>query len=126
MKEKILELFRQGLSYRQIAKQLNCSKGTIAFHCGKGQKQKYYQNRQRIRSEFRKQLKLEHGGKCQKCGYDKCLAALHFHHLDPSTKEGKVSDMFYTKNKKAAQEEAKKCQLICANCHAELHDNEEA
>jgi hypothetical protein len=29
------------------------------------------------------------GGKCECCGYDKCIAALEFHHLDPTTKESK-------------------------------------
>lgn len=24
------------------------------------------------------------GGKCQICGYDKCVGALEFHHLDPT------------------------------------------
>lgn len=40
MKEKILELRRNGLSYREIQKELRCSKGTISFHCGDGQKEK--------------------------------------------------------------------------------------
>ena len=26
------------------------------------------------------------GGKCGICGYDKCVEALEFHHLDPSPK----------------------------------------
>lgn len=40
MKEKILELRNQGLSYNQIAKQLGCSKGTVSYHLGEGQKTK--------------------------------------------------------------------------------------
>jgi hypothetical protein len=27
------------------------------------------------------------GGKCSMCGYSKCLSALEFHHVEPSTKE---------------------------------------
>ena len=27
------------------------------------------------------------GGKCIKCGYDKCYSALAFHHRDPNKKE---------------------------------------
>jgi hypothetical protein len=26
------------------------------------------------------------GGKCEKCGYDKCLDALEFHHIDQKWK----------------------------------------
>ncbi len=40
MKEKILLLRGQGLSYNAIQKELNCSKSTIAYHCGEGQKKK--------------------------------------------------------------------------------------
>lgn len=32
LKEKILELFHKGYSYRMISKELNCSKGTISHH----------------------------------------------------------------------------------------------
>lgn len=30
------------------------------------------------------------GGKCEKCGYNKCLDALEFHHKDPSQKEFQI------------------------------------
>lgn len=48
-KEKILELRAKGYSYSKIRDELGCSKGTIAFHCGKGQKDKYTKNRKRFR-----------------------------------------------------------------------------
>ena len=38
LKPKIIELREQGYSYNQIVKTLGCSKGTVAFHLGKGQK----------------------------------------------------------------------------------------
>tara|TARA_R110000772_G_scaffold1210_2_gene4291 strand:- start:18036 stop:18593 length:558 start_codon:yes stop_codon:yes gene_type:complete len=40
LKEKILELRENGKSYNEIKKILGCSKGTISYHCGKGQKEK--------------------------------------------------------------------------------------
>ena len=40
MKEKIIQLKNEGKSYREIEKILGCSKGTISYHCGKGQKEK--------------------------------------------------------------------------------------
>ena len=36
----IKELYEKGLSYREIEKELGCSKGTISYHLGKGQKEK--------------------------------------------------------------------------------------
>ena len=40
IKKEILELHAEGFSYKQICEKLNCSKGTVAYHCGKGQKEK--------------------------------------------------------------------------------------
>ncbi len=36
---------------------------------------------------------------CLKCGYDKCFAALDFHHIDESTKELQPSKLLYHKEK---------------------------
>ncbi len=46
MKEAILKLRSEGKSYDEIKKTLKCSKGTISYHCGEGQKEK---NRNRCR-----------------------------------------------------------------------------
>jgi 5-methylcytosine-specific restriction endonuclease McrA len=40
LKEKILKLRSEGLSYNQIAKKLDCSKGSVSYYCGKEQKEK--------------------------------------------------------------------------------------
>lgn len=40
MKEDILKLREEGKSYNEIQKLLGCSKSTIAYHCGNGQKDK--------------------------------------------------------------------------------------
>lgn len=48
MKEQILELRRQGKSYKQICEKLGCSKGTVSYHCGQDQKSKTIE-RQRSR-----------------------------------------------------------------------------
>jgi transposase len=40
--EQIIKLAKKGMSYRQIQKELGCSKSTIAYHLGKGQKEKAY------------------------------------------------------------------------------------
>ena len=62
------------------------------------------------------------GGKCSICGYNKCLAALELHHLNPEEK-----DPDYNKLKDGKFElyklEADKCVLLCANCHREVHSD---
>lgn len=61
------------------------------------------------------------GGKCKSCGYDKCIAALEFHHLDPSKKEFNISYTKWHKFDERILNELNKCILLCANCHRELH-----
>ena len=64
-------------------------------------------------------LRLKHGGECSICKYNRCLIALEFHHIDGDTKEFTISN---DRLKVAeAVEEAKKCVLVCANCHREIH-----
>lgn len=61
------------------------------------------------------------GGKCIRCGYDKYYGALHFHHRDPTTKVA-TWDTFRKWSEERRKHELDKCDLLCANCHAETHD----
>lgn len=61
------------------------------------------------------------GGKCQCCGYNKSIRALHFHHVDASTKKFSISSGV-TRNWEDTLYELRKCVLVCANCHMEIHD----
>lgn len=60
------------------------------------------------------------GGKCIKCGYDKCPSALDFHHKDPNKKEFTIGDSKHT-SFEDLKPELDKCFIICSNCHRELH-----
>lgn len=64
------------------------------------------------------------GGCCQICGYDKCLSALEFHHIDASEKELPPSYAIFRMKWETVVKELKKCILVCANCHREIHDKE--
>jgi cytochrome c553 len=44
---------------------------------------------------------------------------LHFHHLDPAEKSFAMS-MASGKSLADYREEARKCLLVCANCHGEI------
>lgn len=63
------------------------------------------------------------GGKCEICGYNKCIEALAFHHLDPSQKDFGVSNGDI-KSLETLKREVDKCILVCNNCHAEIHAKE--
>lgn len=64
------------------------------------------------------------GGKCERCGYDRCMAALQFHHRDPKQKTRQIAVMLSWAWARI-MDEVDKCDLVCANCHAETHFKEE-
>jgi hypothetical protein len=61
------------------------------------------------------------GGECVKCGYNKCAAALDFHHMDPTQKDISISKLRLTTFNDKVKEELDKCILVCSNCHREIH-----
>jgi transposase len=72
------------------------------------------------RRRLKQTLVLEAGGACRLCGYSRCLSALEFHHLVPEDKAFSLSEEGVTRSIARARAEARKCVLLCANCHAEV------
>ena len=84
------------------------------------QEHKLHKGERRKRKEY---LVKMLGGHCSICGYNKSLSALSFHHKDPSTKLFDISNngnLLGDWDEVVA--EAKKCKLLCLNCHAEFHN----
>ena len=102
----------------------NSCKQKDHYHRLKKQTNTYHS--QTLRS-LRRKLKLIEmfGGKCKICGYNKNAAALHFHHIDSTTKLFKL-DVRVLSNKRWEMilQEASKCVLLCSNCHSEQHNPE--
>lgn len=73
------------------------------------------------RKKIRKMAIEYKGGRCKLCGYNKCMQALEFHHIDDLGKDFGISAKGYTRSWKKTKEEIDKCILVCANCHRELH-----
>jgi hypothetical protein len=75
-------------------------------------------------SKRRRKVKVilieEAGGRCGLCGYERCVRALAFHHLDPTTKTFGLAEGGLARSLAEARAEAAKCILLCANCHAEV------
>lgn len=137
LRNEIIKLRQQGKSYREIEKELHCSRSMISIYCKKygldGDKRKLLSNEERKIANYQhvkthrqkiKERAIEYkGGKCEKCGYNKCNRALEFHHTIPNEKDftiSKYSVLSWSKVKV----ELDKCILICSNCHRELHDDE--
>lgn len=75
--------------------------------------------RTKRRLAIKKKLIQMKGGKCERCGYKKSIAALQFHHRDRAKKEFWLGGL--NRSWKATLREMRKCDLICANCHFEIH-----
>jgi hypothetical protein len=79
---------------------------------------------QKIRGERRKQALIDNaGGECILCGYSKNSAALCFHHRNPDDKLfGLDVRSCSNRSETVIIAEAKKCDLLCMNCHTEVHN----
>ena len=72
------------------------------------------------RRQVKALLVAEAGGRCALCGYERYMGALEFHHVDPSTKSFTLGRVGVARSLERAREEARKCVLLCSNCHAEV------
>jgi DNA-binding XRE family transcriptional regulator len=60
--------------------------------------------------------------KCSKCGYDDCISALDYHHLDPKTKTFSVAHLFLRKpTSERVEKMTKETICLCCRCHREMH-----
>ena len=73
------------------------------------------------RHKYKNKLIELFGSKCKLCGYNKCKDALIFHHKNPETKLFEIGEGLSKRNWKELENEAMKCELICHNCHSEIH-----
>ena len=100
-------------------------------HCSIACRRKYHTQEERLSSgvrhvvHHRRNRKVQAvaylGGKCIKCGYTKSVAALDFHHRDPTKKDFGISSGAGRSWEKL-RVELDKCDLLCANCHREVHE----
>ncbi len=174
-KEQILQLRKEGKTYKEIREILGCTKSVISYHCknaglehqnarnypsfdiielanslyeqGKTlmeisiatkksrhsikkyiknyNSKKYIKNISRSQSvvNWRKRTRREligyKGGKCKICGYNTCMEALDFHHLNPLEKDFTISGKSWSFE--TLKKEVDKCELLCRNCHTEVH-----
>jgi transposase-like protein len=84
------------------------------LRCGRCNAEAVVARRRRVK----RILVAEFGGACQLCGFGTYDGALQFHHVDPTTKAFQLGGRGLTRSLAALRREARKCVLLCANCHA--------
>jgi hypothetical protein len=101
--------------------------GLVTFHlCSQGKRGYRWRCKRCVGEAVTRRLQKvkrilveEAGGCCAVCGYERCIVNLHFHHVDPTTKSFALS-VASGKGLGKLRAEAKKCVLVCANCHGEI------
>ena len=138
MKETLTALISKNLSQYDIAKELGISQTTVRYYLKKyelktinsktqskekvelARKERQRNYTKTRRYDFKTKALEYKGGKCQKCGYDKCREALEFHHIDPKEKDFMISHS-NRRSWEMVEKELDKCVLLCTNCHNEEH-----
>lgn len=79
-----------------------------------------YKKRARKNKEVMRQMVRDRKSiPCMDCGLEYPYYAMHFDHVDPSVKVDTISRIVNSGNLKLLGEELQKCEVVCANCHAE-------
>lgn len=124
--EQVDALVAAGKTSKQIMGELQMTAASVRYYRESSKRAGLSRIKAKV-AEHRRKLKRKSvdysGGECLKCGYNKSLAALVFHHTDPTTKEhgfngGKTTDWPKWKV------EIDKCVMLCQNCHMELHEGQ--
>lgn len=107
----------------------NISNSTVKRYVKK--KRKLLTKEEKIKSNYKnvKTLRVRNkikavkllGGSCKLCGYNKCVEALDFHHINPNEKDFGIS-MNLNRSWNKIETELIKCILVCSNCHREIHN----
>ncbi len=123
---KIKELYDEFKSCRKVAEITGCAVQTIRKYVDivKTSHEERKKNKSNNVINWRKRKKLElvkyKGGKCEICGYDRCVRALEFHHTDINDKDFTISGKSWSYER--LKKEVDKCILVCSNCHVEIHE----
>jgi len=118
LEPKIRALYEQGMSYNQIKAELGCSKGTISYHLGDGQKEKTRARLRDSRSKIRKHIQeYKQERSCTDCREDYPYWVLEFDHINDDKDFTIGQFQGTTSSLDVIIAEIEKCQVVCANCH---------
>lgn len=125
---KTVEFFATRKDRKNSLFQSNCR------NCQKKYRKKHYElNKQKYITKAKKYTysvvewfkEIKKDLKCEHCNENRWWV-LDFHHVNPEEKDSEVSSLIRKGNKVKIIEEIKKCKVLCANCHRDLHYQENA
>ena len=128
--EQMQKYYDEVHSYRKVSKVFTWSKSTVRKYLKLSKLPKLDTETKRKNLikrviSWRRKIKLQlveyKGGKCEMCGYDRCIDALSFHHKNPNEKDFTIGGKSYSFER--LKKEVDKCIMVCQNCHIEIHHN---
>ena len=123
--EEIKKLYEEVGNYKKVANNLGLAHQTVRRYIEiknlTEEQRKKVKTKSVVDWRVRTKQKLVDykGGECIECGYNKCLAAMEFHHLDPNEKDFTISGKSWAFER--LKKEVDKCILVCNRCHTEIH-----
>lgn len=75
-------------------------------------------NRKNARKKYNFITRYKRMVGCKFCGYKENVLALQFDHINPKEKSFSLSQGYRSKGMDKLKKEIRKCQVLCANCHA--------
>jgi 5-methylcytosine-specific restriction endonuclease McrA len=120
--DRVKQLRSEGLSYDKIGLIVGFNGGTVRRVLDTKRTKEDRLKEYKVRITRTVKTKIELGGKCSVCGYNKSINALQFHHVEEKSDFLKKHKNFEKLNEEGFKNEIKKCVLVCANCHVEIHD----
>ena len=125
MEHDILNLRAKGLTYREIAKKLSCSKATISYWIDPKGKEKVVARNKLNKGRYNSRWASRRGAiwkynylldkSCEYCGESDMLK-LQFDHKSEYEKIDNVTNLLKG-SLNTLKEEVEKCRVLCANCH---------
>ena len=87
----------------------------------KNKKHKLKLQKERLQQSLIKWRNWKSEQGCQYCNENEAIC-LELHHLDPTIKDDSLANMVaHGVSWKNLMEEAKKCIVVCSNCHRKIH-----
>ncbi len=126
--KEMQEYYNKCKSSIKVAEKFNRSKTFVLTHIEVADREKLSEDERKKRNSksvmsWRKRAKEKlvkyKGGSCKCCGYNICVEALEFHHIDPDEKDFSISGKSWSFEK--LNSEVDKCIMVCSNCHKEIH-----
>lgn len=94
----------------------------VSWNASRTKKYDHYRNVQRIRVDKNYQeFVLWRSQQCCKVCFESDDSCLDLHHLDPSKKDGNISQFCRNRPFKSILQEINKCVVLCSNCHRKFH-----